>query len=507
MRRTIDASQVIEPTVPLGSILPPDVRPPHREPFSESRHREDIMFVLNIEDAHIGSEPISDRFQYLLTTVDPCGTHVETYYPVKWFYEGAGDRYARDVGDIPASVLVNDAAVFDITDLERPLGPGDLIRNGKHIRKGDSVILRSGFNRGWEDPGLGKSSPMNAYKQRHGLTAEGARWLTDQEAKVCALDFRQPEDPEYKWELPSHKQLHTNDVLIVEDIAHLDQISQERVVLVIGAPIKGRHLTGGPARIVAIEGWGTKDVKVLDLTHIMGRYPARAQPARPLGSRRHAESSEWSSFNRAEYVFFDIGMQGLADLVGPQYMRLSTRAGTHMVNPYSADAQGASPLYGDIADIPAERLVGPGSLVDLSDVGAGDFIDAAALEGRLDNVRAGDWVVLRTGHADWHQGSRDGTSVLAESPKLTTEAIARLAAMGARGIISDISAATSLDRRREVESALHEHNMLFVAGARRLWLLRKDRFLAAALPLRVRGLVHSPAHVFLIEDWKDDSWL
>jgi kynurenine formamidase len=346
---------------------------------------------------------------------------------------------------------------------------------------------------------------MNAYKQRHGLTSEGARWLTDQETKVCALDFRQPEDPDYKWELPSHKQLHTNDVLIVEDIAHLDQISQERVVLVIGAPIKGRHLTGGPARIVAIEGWGTRNAKVLDLTHVMGRYPERVQPNRPLGSRRHAEASEWSTLNRAEFLFFDIGMQGLADLVGPQYMRLSTRAGTHLVNPYSADQKGAKPLYGDIADIPAEHLVTAGSLVDLDDVGAGEFIDASTLAGRLDNVRSGDWAVLRTGHADWHQGN--GVNAIAESPRLTAEAIAKIAATGARGIISDLSAATSLDRRREVESALHEHKMLFVAGARRLWLLRKQRFLAAVLPLRIRGLVHSPAHVLLIEDWKDETWL
>jgi kynurenine formamidase len=256
MRRAIDVSQVITSATPAGSTLPPDVRPSHSEPFSAVRRREDIMFLLRLENAHLGDDEVLDRFQYVTATADPAGTHVETYYPVKWFYEGEGAHTARDVADIPTRTLVNEAAVVDVPDLDRPMGPGDLKHAAKHVKPGDNVIFRSGLNRHWEDPGINPGGLESAYDQRTGLTLPATQWLTEQKVRACAIDFRTPEDPEYKWELPSHKQLHVNDVLIIEDIAHLDRLSSERLLMVTGAPIKGRHLTGGPARIVGIEGWG-----------------------------------------------------------------------------------------------------------------------------------------------------------------------------------------------------------------------------------------------------------
>jgi hypothetical protein len=81
MRRAIDVSQVITSATPVGSTLPPDVRPSHSEPFSAVRRREDIMFLLRLENAHLGDDEVLDRFQYVTATADPAGTHVETYYP------------------------------------------------------------------------------------------------------------------------------------------------------------------------------------------------------------------------------------------------------------------------------------------------------------------------------------------------------------------------------------------------------------------------------------------
>jgi len=455
------------------------------------------MFLLRLENAHLGDDEVLDRFQYITATADPAGTHVETYYPVKWFYEGEGAHTARDVADIPTRTLVNEAAVIDVPDLERPMGPGDLKRAAKHLKPGDNVMFRSGLNRRWEDPGINPGGLESAYDQRTGLTLPATQWLTDQKVRACAIDFRTPEDPEYKWELPSHKQLHVNDVLIIEDIAHLDRLSSERLLMITGAPIKGRHLTGGPARIVGIEGWGGPSTKVVDLSHVMGRYPAAVPDTR---SRAALPQDEYEVLNRADFLFFDIGMTGLSDLVGPQYMRVSSRAGTHLVNAY----HDGTPLFEDVAAIKADRLVGPANLIDVTHVGAGRTVRPADLSSGIDRLRPGDWAVLRSDHADWYQ-SRAGA--IDASPRLSIEAVQALAERHIRGIISDLTAISPLAERRDLEQALNELGLLFVAGARRLWLSRRERCLAAVLPLPIRGLVHSPVQVFLIEDWADDAWL
>lgn len=459
------------------------------------------MFLLRMENAHLSDgDRILDRFQYVTTTVDPAGTHVETYYPAKWFYNGEGAHTARDVADLPTRTLVNDASVLDIKELDRPVGPGDLTQTAGHLRDGDGVIFRSGLNRQWEDPGLGRSNGLgNAYSQKTGITPEATRWLTDRKIRLCAIDFRTPEDPSYKWELPSHKQLHVNDVLIIEDIAHLDRLREERLLLLVGAPIKGRHLTGGPARVVGIEGWGRPDLRIIDLSHIMGPYPAPAAGGR---SRRVPPEESAMALNRADFMFFDIGQTGLSDLVGPQYLRVSSRAGTHLLNPVGP---GAQPLFEDMAAISANRLVGPAVAIELADIGACDPIGASSLAPDLSRVREGDWVVLRTGHTDWYE--RRFPEAERWSPKLTPEGIEAIARTGARGIICDIAAPAAIGDRRDVETALFENGLLLVANARRLWMLRHERFFAAVLPLPVRGLVHSPAHVFLIEDWNDGSWI
>lgn len=496
MRRTVDLTQPIEITPPIIEQLPPSTRPPHRELPGDGRSREDIMFFLEIQDVHLGDDAY-DRLQYLTITVDPAGTHVETYYPAKWFYNGQGQYAARDVANIPTQTLVNDTILFDVPDLSRPITPADLDEGAQHLRPGDGILIRSGVNEAWADPGLNSASAVgDAYGlQKTGVTAEAAAWLTERGIRLLGIDFRTPEDPQNKWELPTHKQLHTNDVLIVEDAAHLDRLSEERFVLLAGSPLKGRDITGGASRLVALEGYGTQDMRPVDLTHVLGPYGSEGY----AGSRRELREDDANVLPRAEAMFFDVSQSGISDMAGPQYLRFSTRAGTHLLNPLRFEGpHDTEALYGDVADIPLTDLVGPGVLLNLAHFGPRTTISARDLEAHVSDVQPGDWVFLRTDHVDWYRTRKDRWDYC---PQLTVDAIDFLGSLGVKGIVTDMESFAPPSGRAEFHSALHRNRLLYVGGAWRLRLIRQRRFLAAVLPLLVRGLQSSPAHVFALEEW------
>jgi kynurenine formamidase len=496
VRRVIDVTQAIDITPPLAEHLPPDVRPPHKESLGDGRRREDLLFYLDIQDAHLG-EKAYDRLQYLSMTADPAGTHVETYYPKKWFYEGDGQYLARDVANIPTQTLVNEAIVFDVPDLDHPVTAADLDHGAKHLRPGDGILIRSGVNSAWADSGLNPSAALGAAYdlQRTGVTLGAAKWLTERGVRLVAIDFRNPEDPNDLWELPSHRELHTNDVLIVEDAAHLDRLTDDRVLLLAGSPLKGRNLTGGAARLVAIEGYGTNGVKAIDLTHVLGPYGSEGY----AGSRQELEADETNVLARAEAMFFDISQTGLVDMAGPQYMRFSTRAGTHLINPLRFETpDDRTLLYGDVTEIPLSDLVRPGVLFNLAHIGPRTPITVRDIEPYLGEVEAGDWVFMRTDNVDWYRTRPDRREY---SPYLTIPVLERLASLGIKGIVTDIESFAPPSARADFHAALHRLGILYVGGAWRLRLIRKRRFLAAILPLLVRGLTSSSAHVFVIEDW------
>ena len=494
MRRVVDASQPVETQPAIDPVMPPAPPPPHKEPYGPERNRANIMSLLRIQPAQI-SDPALDLFEQVTAAIDPAGTHVETYYPIKWFYDNVNNWAARDVAHLPVKTLVNEAIVVDVGDFDRAIGPADFEVRAAHLKEGDNVLLRSGLNERWKDSGLHPDVVPFIYGNKEiGISVEAARWLTRRNIRMCALDWRDPEDPANRHELPTHAELHLNNVLIVEDIANLKALSQERVLLLTGTPVKLRHMTGGIARIVAIETAADGSWKPIDLTHVLGAWPE------PPATRRRVELVEDRQLatSRADLLFFEVGWGGWSDVVGPQYVRFSTQLGTHLVNPGKwVDGGGASPLFGDVSEIPLDRLIGPGCLLDLSYVGPRQVIRRADIQERGGDIQGGDWVVLRTDY-DWH---RQRESYLENSPVLDLEAVDELARRGVKGIIGDLSQLSSLQNRWDLQAALHERNMLAVESAWHLWLVRKPRFNVAVLPAKIKGLVSSPAQVFILEEW------
>jgi len=167
------------------------------------------------------------------------GTHADA--PKHFF----GDRTSETIDRVPLEVLCGSATVIDMFEKVGggPITAGDLAGKVPAPRRGDRVIIRTGFTtRFWGHPDYFEASPY--------LTEDAARWLVDQGYVLVAIDFQTDRfgDPAF----PVHKTLLGNGVIIVEYLTNVEAISRHDVDLYV-LPLKFRGLEASPARVVVVE--------------------------------------------------------------------------------------------------------------------------------------------------------------------------------------------------------------------------------------------------------------
>jgi kynurenine formamidase len=153
---------------------------------------------------------------------------------------------------------------IDRVPLERCIGPAlvvDLSHKGPYslitveelapyagqIGPGSRLLLRTDWDRYTNQPEYRQDMPR--------VSAGLARWLV--ERKISLLGVQTPSvasvRPEDKAELTEvHQILLKAEIVIVEGLAHLDQLRQE-VVTFIALPLKIAGCDGSPVRALAIE--------------------------------------------------------------------------------------------------------------------------------------------------------------------------------------------------------------------------------------------------------------
>jgi len=155
---------------------------------------------------------------------------------------------------VPLDAVMGEAAVVDLTE-KRPnegIGAADLERAGRHVREGDIVLLKTGWEtqRSWESQEYWSEAPY--------LTAEGAEWLASRKVKAVGCDF--PQDyairkmgvvPVAADEFVVHHIFLSRGILNVEYLTNLHLLTQERVWF-SALPIKIEGAEGAPARAVAV---------------------------------------------------------------------------------------------------------------------------------------------------------------------------------------------------------------------------------------------------------------
>lgn len=166
----------------------------------------------------------------------------------------------KDGGTIeatPLDDLVGDCAVLDMLDVApmEAIGPERLGRAGPHVKAGDRVLFKSGWDRhrAPTTPEYWLDSPY--------ITREGAEWLLARRIRTVAFDF--PQDYPIRLLLkggkPALADMATHDVLLRNGVHMIEYVANTAAVTAphvffSAAPLKIPGGDGAPARVYCIEG-------------------------------------------------------------------------------------------------------------------------------------------------------------------------------------------------------------------------------------------------------------
>jgi arylformamidase len=170
-----------------------------------------------------------------------------------------------------------------------------------------------------------------------------------------------------------------------------------------------------------------------------------------------------------------------------------SHVGTHMEAPlhYLKDGH-------DCAELPLERVVGDGVLVDFTDKAVGEPITVQDLEERGQDIRKGDIVFIRTGLSHNYRTPRSH-----DRPYFPPESIRWLVSKKIACLGVDCS---GIEKRDEPTQPSHEtlfkHGIPLIEHLAHLEQLTTTRFFVVAVPWRVRGLEASPVSVIAFEPYK-----
>lgn len=174
------------------------------------------------------------------------GTHIDP--PYHFVEDGA------TIDEIPIESLMTWGIVFDVRETARPATPITLDMLLAAARPPDNLMGAIVFiNTGWAE----RTYFTDAYyKDPPYLGQDTADWLVAQRVRGVGLtnppDRAGGSEPPHKGDCPIHRTLLSQGVLIIENLANLDQLGAEPFD-VYALPLKIAEGCGGPARVVAVK--------------------------------------------------------------------------------------------------------------------------------------------------------------------------------------------------------------------------------------------------------------
>ena len=227
-----------------------------------------------------------------------------------------------------------------------------------------------------------------------------------------------------------------------------------------------------------LEGDVLKGKRIVDLSHEM--IPGQEEYGLELESRFIEEV--YPRFKRRPDVWYIL-----------QTVRMSSHVGTHIEFPRHFDPNGL-----DSASFPLEHLIGPACVLDFRHKADDEAISLQDVEAFDELIHQGDIVFLHTGRHITHN-----TPVAHHRPYLTPEATRWLVEQkGVRVIGVD---ATGIEVKGTDYHPVHsillkEHGCALIEAVGDLSQLRRKRFEAWILPLKMRGLDACPIRLLAVED-------
>jgi len=168
-----------------------------------------------------------------------CGTHMDAPR-----HFGVSEQ---TIDEIPLERLMGPAWVVDLSGIEPRalIGVDDVAAAVPDLRAGDGLLLRTDWSGRLRDLSYRNALPR--------VSLDLARWCVEQGVRILGVEPPSVADVHNLEELTAvHHALLGGGVVIVEGLAHLDQICKDKVTF-MAFPLKIAGGDGAPVRALAIE--------------------------------------------------------------------------------------------------------------------------------------------------------------------------------------------------------------------------------------------------------------
>jgi kynurenine formamidase len=493
------------------------------EPLGNNRNLAEVLSYNKRRLAMMGVQP-GEIFNYGVITTKPFGTYLTFYNP------NSSGRYAsRYASDLPAEKFTGRLA---LVDLSGKVGQGDEITLDQiqpfenQILRDSIVFLRTGYSK--------KHRPdepkLDYFTNSPTLARDAAQWLIGRGIKTIGADVRTL-DPAYAGRSVDYdirQMFNEAGILVVEDLANLDQVTSRHNYAITGLPLGIRGATGGPARVFVINRSNPTDF--VDCTHPLEYYPEvkteefpfippkTERPLDQLGDYPNPmpgriEPRETMNLvaRQTRLIPFRIYDEERGYIGEEMYIQYGHGTTTHIEGAYF-DPWGRHMIPEEIlrryVRMPADRLVGEGCLVDLSDmIGPGMLIEEEHIREADPGVKEGDIVFVKTQITESYFYGQANINL---TPGFSAEATKWLVGKKIRALVLDSPSNERSEplgtggyryTSNKLHYLLHRNDIPIVDEGAKFRNFRKDRFIAAIMALPVSHQSGFPAHVLAIEDW------
>src|SRR5262249_3368009 len=162
-------------------------------------------------------------------------------------------RGGKAIHEAPPERVIGRAGLLERDDHGREAAiKGETLEDrGRHIKRGDIVILRTGWSdRCWGTEAFWKEGPY--------LALDAADWLVERGVRAVVYDFAEEYVVRQKGfrgeDCVVHHRILGADIYNIEYVHGLSKIKRTRLSI-IAFPLKLVDSDGSPARVVALEGY------------------------------------------------------------------------------------------------------------------------------------------------------------------------------------------------------------------------------------------------------------
>jgi kynurenine formamidase len=521
LRRIVDLSLAIRPSSPGHFKIPPHYA--DIEEIGKERSRTEVMSVCSLTPFAMDNDP-EDIFMDIMLGHTIPHTHVESSLQSTAHFFGTlnnNEEWTRlDISQYPLARTVGMASVVDCSHVSEggEITKEDLQKRGKHIQRGDIVLLYTGAC----DKGPSIRGGDHYFEKTAGITQEAAEWLVrEKDVFVLGTDGGSVDSLDNIRKtgfLSIHDYLFRNGVLMLEVLDKIGSLSKERLFLDCGVVLKTSHIEDSPARVIALE--DREDLSQSPITELfLPISPTIGDTPKPGDTFKRTEPHELEAeiTKRCRIYGFQLSLDtwGIHKFTGPEmhprgmldwphYLLISNRIGTYIEVPF-VDTKGhgvPGKFLKDVLTLRSIDLCGRGVVVDLTNTGPRQVITARELKKRIGELKEGDIALIKTGFTDNYYHRED---FLDYSPGFSEDALDLLVQKRPKMVITD-TACIEVPNARKIAGRpghylLFKNNIPMVKCAVNLWKLRKKTCFVSVSPIPLRGLNASPVRVCAIETY------